>query len=218
MATAERPLRRDAERNRERLLAAARLLFAERGLDVSMDDIADRAGGGVGTAYRRFRNRDELIDALFEDRMAQFVALAEEALGEPDPWGALTGFLERSIAMQAADRGFKELVVGHHSACDRVATVRERMLPLVRRLVERARDAGELRADVSELDVPLFSVMLGSVADFAHDTEPELWRRYLTLVLDGLRARPAPTTALTPAPLNVAQLDSAMTAWRPSRR
>src|SRR3954468_15265900 len=145
----ERPLRADAERNRARLLDAARELFAERGLDVSMDEIAHHAGVGVGTAYRRFGSRDELIGALFEARMEEYVALAEDALREPDAWAALARFLERSIAMQAADRGLKDLVFSHSHALDRVVRVHARMLPLVETIVERAQAAGALRPDLS---------------------------------------------------------------------
>src|SRR4051794_22531358 len=90
-----RPLPADAERTRPRLLDAARVLFAERGLDVTRDEIAPHAGVGVGTAYRRFGSRDELIGALFEARMEEYVALAEDALREPDAWAGLTGFLQR---------------------------------------------------------------------------------------------------------------------------
>src|SRR3954454_16127075 len=143
-----RPLRADAERNRARLLDAARELFAERGLDVSMDEIAHHAGVGVGTASRRFGSRDELIAALFEAREEEYVALAEDALREPDAWAALARFLEPSIAMQAADRGLKDLVFSHGHALDRVARVRSRMLPLVETIVERAQAAGVLRADL----------------------------------------------------------------------
>jgi AcrR family transcriptional regulator len=211
----ERPLRRDASRNRERLLEAARELFAARGLEVPMDEIARHAGVGVGTAYRRFANRDELIDALFEDRMLAYVALAEEALGDPDPWDALVAFLERSLAMQAADRGLKELLFTHADARDRLTRMRARVMPLLEQVLRRAQDAGALRPDVSVGDVPMLSLMLGHVVDFAGTAEPELWRRYLALLLDGLRAggRPLPGCALTPE-----RLDAAMGAWRPRRR
>ena len=83
MALAERPLRADAARNRARLLEAARVVFAERGLDATMDEIARRAGVGVGTAYRRFRNRDDVIDALFEERLDDFMGIVDDALAEP---------------------------------------------------------------------------------------------------------------------------------------
>src|SRR6185436_6544187 len=106
MAIVQRPLRADAARNRARLLVAAKEVFAARGLDATMDEVARRAGVGVGTAYRRFRNRDDLIAALFEERLDDFMRLLDEALADADPWAGLRGFLERSMEMQAEDRGF----------------------------------------------------------------------------------------------------------------
>src|ERR1700710_1309007 len=111
MAIVQRPLRADAARNRARLLAAAKEVFAERGLDATMDEVARRAGVGAGTAYRRFRNRDDLIGALFEERLDEFMATLEWARADDDPWRGLSGFLERWMEMQAEDRGFKELLL-----------------------------------------------------------------------------------------------------------
>jgi len=213
-----RPLRRDAERNRARLLEAARILFADRGLDVTMDEIAHHAGVGVGTAYRRFGSRHELVGALFEARMEEYVALAEDALREPDPWRGLAGFLERSTAMQAADRGLKDLVFSHVHALERVARVRRRIMPLVEQLVERAQAAGALRGDLAAGDMPLIGLMLSHVFDFSCAADPELWRRYLALVLDGLRAGRPESGPLPRPALDAAQLDAAMTRWRPPRR
>ena len=208
----ERPLRRDASRNRERVLHAARELFAERGLDVTMDEIARHAGVGVGTVYRRFRSRDEIIAALFEDRMRDYVALADVALADPDPWAGLVTFLERSQSMQAADRGLKELLLSDKRTLDRIARVRERVMPLLERLVARAHAAGVLRADVSAGDLPVLSHMLGQVIDFSEGTSPGLWRRYLAVLLDGLRpGAPAP---LPGAPLTLAEHDAAVAAFR----
>jgi AcrR family transcriptional regulator len=212
-----RPLRADAQRNRERLLEAGRALFAARGLDVTMDEIAEHAGVGVGTAYRRFRNRDALVDALFEQRLLDYLELAEDALAEPDPWEALARFLERSAAIQAADRGLHELLTGDARTLARVARIREQILPLVERIVERARDAGAIRPDAAALDMPILSLMLGQVVDFSRDVEPELWRRYLALLLDGLRAAPDGGHLPCP-PLAEAQLDAASSSWRPRRR
>jgi AcrR family transcriptional regulator len=211
----ERPLRRDASRNRERVLKAARELFAERGLEVTMDEIARRAGVGVGTVYRRFRHRDEIIGALFEQRMEEHAALVDDALADPDPWHGLVGFLERSLAMQAADRGLKELLVSHGHAHGRIARVRQRVMPMVEQLVARAHEAGALRPDVEVGDLPIVSLMLGQVIDFTGDIAPDLWRRYLALLLDGLQSdhRPLPLAPLAPA-----QLDAAMSTWRPRRR
>src|ERR1700761_4755874 len=95
--TSERPLRKDAERNRQRVLDAARELFAERGLGVSLDDIARHAGVGVGTVYRRFPDKEQLIDALFEERIGEMLSAAGESLEMPDPWLALVRFLERAL-------------------------------------------------------------------------------------------------------------------------
>lgn len=211
----ERPLRRDASRNRERLLEAARELFAARGLDVTMDEIARHAGVGVGTAYRRFANREDLVGALFEERMRAYVALAEDALAEPDPWTGLVAFLERSLAMQAADRGLKELLMTHGEAREQVARVRARAMPVLEQVLARAQDTGALRPDVSVGDLPMLSLMLGHVVDFAGPVEPDLWRRYLALLLDGLRAE---GTRLPGAALGTERLDAAMAAWRPRRR
>lgn len=218
MAAVDRPLRADAARNRARLIAAAHDVFAERGLDATMDEIARRAGVGVGTAYRRFRNRDDLISALFDERLEQFMGLLDEALADGDSWHALSGFLERSMEMQAQDRGFKELLLQSVEGRERVRQFRAQVRPLVGELMRRAREAGELRPDVGEDDVVLVSLMTGAVADFSVAVEPQLWRRALALQLDGLRARRDRATPLPVGPLNREQEDRAMAAWRPRAR
>jgi AcrR family transcriptional regulator len=216
MAIAQRPLRADAARNRARLLAAAKRVFAERGLDATMDEVARRAGVGVGTAYRRFRNRDDLIAALFEERLDEFMAALDEALADPDPWHGLSCFLERWMEMQAADRGFRELLLQSAEGRERIRRFRSHIRPLVAELLRRARDAGELRTDIVEDDVLLVSLMTGAVVDFAYDVDPQLWRRGLALLLDGLRA--AGASPLPAGPLGADQADRAMAAWRPGRR
>src|SRR6516165_3412312 len=104
-----KPLRVDAERNRQRILDAARELFAERGLGVTLNDIAHHAGVGVGTVYRRFPDKKQLIDDLFEQRIQDLVGFMEAAVADPDPWHGLTQFLERALELQASDRGVREL-------------------------------------------------------------------------------------------------------------
>jgi AcrR family transcriptional regulator len=217
-AAAERPLRADAARNRALLLESARELFAERGLSVTMDEIARHAGVGVGTAYRRFASREVLIEALFDDRIEQLVATVEEAAVDPDPWHGLTTMIERSMEMQAADRGLKELLFSPADLRERVATVRERMLPLVGQVFDRARAAGMLRDDVTALDLPAMNFMLGAAADLGGDVEPELWRRYAGILLDGLRARRDAPTPLAHGPLQPSQLDDVMTNCHAHRR
>jgi hypothetical protein len=144
------------------------------------------------------------------------MASLDESLGDDDPWRGLSRFLERSMEMQTEDRGFKELLLQSAEGRERMRLFRARIRPLVAELVRRARDAGELRADVVEDDVLLVSLMTGAVNDFAHAVEPQLWRRSLALLLDGLRARGA--TPLPVGPLDAEQADRAMAAMRPGRR
>jgi len=215
MSTAARPLRRDAERNRRRILEAAAEAFAERGLTITMDDIAAHAGVGVGTVYRRFPQKDLLIEALFEERVGELVALAEEALHADDPWQGLVGFLERAQALQASNRGLKELVLSTAHGSDRVACVRERLGPLAEELVARAQASGQVRVDVDGSDLPLIQVMLGAVIDVTRDVAPDAWRRMLALMIDGLRAS-EPRTPLPSPALDAGQIDHAMRSWKPT--
>jgi AcrR family transcriptional regulator len=214
---AERPLRRDAERNRGLLLAAARELFAERGLSVTLDDIAARAGLGVGTAYRRFGSRDELVEALFEERVEEIVALADAALEADDPWQGFVGLLERLVELQAGDRGLKEILLGSPAGRERVCAVRDRMRPRVVELIRRCQEAGELRADFCPSDTPLLQMMVGAIADVAPEDRPDLWRRFLGFLLDGLRAPGREGTALAAPPLGFERIGDAMCRWRPPR-
>jgi AcrR family transcriptional regulator len=214
----ERPLRRDAERNRERILAAAAEAFAEGGLAVTMDEIARRAGVGVGTAYRRFPEKEVLIDALFEQRIDELVALAEAVRELPSAWDGLVRFFEGVVALQAADRGLKEVVLSTAHGQERVALARSRIGPVVDEIIERAKAEGELRPDIAGPDLGLIQFMLGALADSTRDVEPELWRRFLAIVLDGLRTRRDAPSPLSPAALGVIELDRAMAAWRPPAR
>src|SRR3954454_7533369 len=124
MSVTERPLRADAERNRQRIIAAAASVFAERGLDVSLDEIAHAAGVGIGTVYRRFPDKDALIDALFEAKIDRAVALADTALEIEDPWEGFTTFMRGMCRMQAEDRGFKEALLVGDRGRERVAGAR----------------------------------------------------------------------------------------------
>lgn len=213
-----RPLRRDAERNRRRILDAAAEVFAEHGLSATMDDVADRAGVGVGTVYRRFPHKEALIDALFVERIDAMAELAQEGLRHDDPWEGLVWFMERALAQQAGDRGLKELLFGTAYGRERVAHARERIAPVVTELVERARAAGTLRPDAEARDMPVLQLMIGAALDFSRDVEPELWRRCLVLVLDGLRARRDDATPLPCPALDQEQLEAAMSSWNNPRR
>jgi AcrR family transcriptional regulator len=193
-------MRIDAERNRRRILEAASELFAQKGLAVGLDEIARHAGVGVGTCYRRFPQKEELIEALFEERLDRIVALAETALAHDDPWGGLAGFLESAVEMHVANRGLKELIFTDGGGQARACAARTRISPLVEELVRRAQASGDLRPDLEPTDVPVLQFMLSGVQDMLGPAAPELWRRYLGIVLDGLRAQK--TDALTCAALS----------------
>lgn len=201
----ERPLRRDAERNRQRILEAARKLVTEHGLNVSHDEIALAAGVAVGTVYRRYPEKGQLFEALFVDRIEAVVTLAEQALLNPDAWQGLTSYLEGVFEMQADDRGLRELMTrgrGSGLAAREGAVVQ----PAVSELVSRAQAEGKLRADIGPNDIPLIPMMVGAVMDNAHHVEPDLWRRVLAVVLDGLST----DARLQPLPGEPADFDALM--------
>jgi len=181
-------------------------------------DVARHAGLGVGTAYRRFASRDELIGALFDERMREIVAIADDALAAAEPWEGLVGFLERLVAVQAADRGLKEVLLGSTVGREGVRRVREQMQPRVQEIVRRAHAAGVLREDVDGSDLPLVQLMLGAVAEVAAPDRPDLWRRFLALLLDGLRADGAPRGPLEEPPLGSAAVEDVLCRWRPPRQ
>ena len=207
-AQAEKPLRRDAERNRRLILEAARQLFAERGPNVTLDDIAARAEVGVGTVYRRFADRDTLIDALFTDRIDQLVGMAEEALAIEDPWEGLVAFMGGHMRMQVADRSFAPVALSDLHGHEAVLKAKLRIAPLANRIIERAIEAGVVRADLAVTDVPMLVLMLGSVLDATRDLAPDAWERYFAIALDGIR--PGATTPLPTAPITVDQVPEAM--------
>jgi AcrR family transcriptional regulator len=214
----ERPLRRDAERNRERILAAARAAFAEDGLSVTLDEIARRAGVGVGTIYRRFPDKEQLIEALFEARMNEMAAEAEAALQAEDAWAGLVRFLETATEQHACDRGFKEVALSGVHGRERVARARQLMFPLVSKLVARAQADGSLRPDVEATDLPLLQLMLGSLSECTREADPEAWRRYLGIITDGLRTRRDGPTPLEHGALTPEETQTTMRTWRPCVR
>ena len=201
--TSPRPLRADAERNRLRLLASAEVVFAERGLHATLDDIAAHAGVGVGTAYRRFANKQEVIEALFELRTRNMIELAEECAAMPDAGAGFVRFVQETCTAMSSDRGFRDVLMRGTSSRDKFALIRENLTPVMARLVEQAQAAGTLRADFHALDLPLVILMMDAVVDATDRLDPQLWQRYLAIVLDGLLrgssagGRPLPGQPLT---------------------
>jgi AcrR family transcriptional regulator len=214
----ERPMRADAARNRVRILEAARTVFAARGLDGTMDDIAQEAGLGVGTVYRRFADREALVDALFEEAMESQVGRAEAALADPDPARAFESFLRETCAEMAHDRGLRTVLLNTAVGRDRVSSARERIDPLAKQIVERAKQAGALREDFRQTDVPMLMLMASAVADITGDVAPGVWERYVALFLDALRPEAARTDLSRLPSLADDDLASAMCTWKPARR
>lgn len=197
-----RVLRKDAALNRERLLGAARELFAIRGLDVTLNDIAHHASVGVGTAYRRFANKEEVIDALFEEGLRDLAEVAAEALAHPDAWAGLVLFLERSLHMQFGDRGLNQIMNNPALGQERISDARDRIAPLMHQLVQRARAEGVVRPDLDQSDLIFVQLGLSAIMDSSRAVAPELYTRYLTMLLDGIRTDrssflPLPVRALT---------------------
>ncbi|MEU9923303.1 TetR/AcrR family transcriptional regulator [Streptomyces griseoluteus] len=182
------PLRRDAARNRELIVAAARDLFAESGLHVPYDEIGRRAGVGVGTVYRRFPQRDDLIVTLFDRRVADLAKRGDEALEMDDAWTALRSFVEGVMTAQAGDRGFAQVLTRSALYGRRVETCAGQLRPRLAALVERAHQAGVIRPDIGAADFEMLMTMLISMAH----PNTELWRRYAAVFFDGI------TTDLVP--------------------
>ena len=210
-----RVLRKDAERNRQRILVAARELFALRGLEATLNDVAHHAGVGVGTVYRRFATKDELLEAIFEDSIDQVVELAKKALRIEHSWDAFAWFVEHVCELTASDRGLREMICSRAYGGYRVECARLQLDPHISQIVTRARDDGHLRPEVQSTDIPLVNLLAGTVSEYAGHVEPELWRRYVALLLDGMRAHPGQRPIAVHA-LDDPQMDEAMKGWHPA--
>jgi len=195
--TKPKTLRSDARRNRERLVASARELFASHGVDVPVEEVTHRAGLGMGTLYRHFPTKEELIDAVLEDAFGEIVQMVERAAAEEDAWTGFTGFLEQALSLHAQNRGLKDILATRRHGT-RAEAMRARIRPLLRSLIGRAHEQGTLRADFTAQDLPMLFWTAGRVIETTAGVAPNYWRRYLALFLDGLRA-PAATALPVPS-------------------
>ena len=212
---ADRPLRKDAERNRQRIIAAARDLFAQRGLEPNLNDVAHHAGVGVGTVYRRFGTKEALLEAIFEAGLDELAALAQAALRHDDAWDGFAWFVAQMCEMTAADRGLREIAFSKSYAGSRVLAAQDRLVPVLNELVERTQRDGRLRPELSATDMPIIGLLAGTVSEFAGHVDPNLWRRYIAMLLDGMRAREG-SEPLRVNALDEAALDAAMQTWKPA--
>lgn len=181
------PLRADARRNRERILAAARQLFAEHGFDTQMEQIASRAGVGVGTVYRHFPHKCDLLEALIVERFAGLAEAAKEGIANPDPWAGFEGFMRYSAQVMAGDRALSEAMFERPETM-RASAEAAGMPELLDELVGRAQSEAGLRADMRWEDVPGLICGLGrALVDGKVGPLEMSWERYLQVILDGLR-------------------------------
>jgi AcrR family transcriptional regulator len=182
----DRPLRADAQRNRERILAAAREVFGAHGADAQMDDVARVAGVGVGTVYRHFPHKEALMGELVAQRFAAFCASAREAVDAGgDPWDAFEGLVRRNAEIMARDATVQHAISSEPGAWAAAEPYRLELLRLAGELIDRAHAAGRLREDFSVDDMP--ALMCGLSATMAQPAFD--WRRHLDIVLAGIRAR-----------------------------
>lgn len=197
-------VRKDVTRNRELLVAAANVVFARRGADATLQDIAKEAGLGNATVHRHFANKQALLAALFDDRVRRILDIFHNAEAQEDPWMSLEDLLFSLAQLQTDDKGVRQALTTDttHDAPKAQASFHQ----VAERIVGRARRAGVLRPEFEARDIPIILRMIGSISD-SEDTEaPELWRRYLELILDGAAtpSRPRHAISVPPAPAGLA--------------
>jgi AcrR family transcriptional regulator len=206
-------LRKDAERNRRKLIEAGRVLLAERGAETTLNEIAHRAGVGVGTAYRRFPHKQALFDAIFEQQIDELEQVLRDALRNPDAWAGLVDYLERSLALQAQDLGMAQVLSGRRVRPEQHDWERDRLAPLINELIEKAKAQGVVRSDATGTDLVFIQIGLIGIAETARRStnQPvradvrDLHRRYLWMMLDALRVHPHDASNLPIPPLTTDQ-------------
>ncbi|KQS01011.1 TetR family transcriptional regulator [Williamsia sp. Leaf354] len=207
--TEARPLRADAERNRLRIIAAARDLFAQRGLEVTLDDVAAHAGVGVGTVYRRFDNRDQLIEGVFVEHLHEVATRLTAALESPDTWNGVVTLFTYVGESMAGDRGLASVMMRIDHTAPAIETAKLSMTSLIEQVHQRGVAEGVLRPEIERTDFFAFFTMLSSIAEVTESTAPGTWRRYLELMLDSIRAdgtrHPLTVPAMTDEQIRAAQ-------------
>ena len=200
-------LRADATRNRDAILAAAREIFAERGIEASLEEIAARARVGIATLYRRFPSRQHLVAAALVEKVAKYAEAAQTALAIPDPWVGFCSYVRTICELQAGDRGLADLLSMTLPADERVERLRRAAHDHVATLIERAKAAGKLRDDFVSEDLLILLIANAALVHVTRDEAPRASRRLVALVLDAFGRTQAPAL---PAPPSTAEMSSAM--------
>jgi AcrR family transcriptional regulator len=188
---ARRPLRRDAQERRIKLIEAAQREFAAHGVDASLEKIAREAGVSIGTLYRHFPTRLDLLMAAFRPRVQEFLDGAATALAMDDPWEGFVYYLENLFAVQAGDRGFNDFLSRRFTANEETERIHDEMCQQIEDVLTRAQEAGEARTDITLADIVNLIWANGRIIDATSATAPNAWRRYLYLTLDAYRAERA---------------------------
>jgi AcrR family transcriptional regulator len=214
--TGHRRPRSDAARNRASLLAAAQALYAERGIDVSLEEIARAAGVGIGTLYRNFpRGKEQLVSQALVGQVSRYVETAERALGLSHPWDGFVTFVTDICAMQEGDAGFSDVLATVLPGDPQVETLRNRANGLAMELMDRAKAAGTLRPDVVGEDLLLLLIANAAVLTVTRQDAPAASGRLVTLFLDAVAVTPS-KVPLSEPPSSV-QMLSAMTRLAAAR-
>ena len=187
----DRALRADAQRNLLRVLEAARSVFAEQGADASVTEIAERAGVGVATIFRRFPTKSDLLVAVLERRFQDLLVTADEALARPDAEPAFRAFLQAVVGSVVADRGFCDCVGTELVERSALRSLGDELRGRTGAILQRAQAAGAVRADVDADDIRILAMAVAQAGLTVEPARPGAWSRHLDIVLDGLR----PTTA-----------------------
>jgi AcrR family transcriptional regulator len=204
-SVATRPMRADARRNRERVLAAAEAVFSELGLRASIEEVARRAGVGVGTVCRHFPTKQALVEAVLEAMYESLVHDAEEALERSEPGEAFRAFFSSLSEFQARHRALAEQMATEINLPPSAQPLRMALRASISELVTRAQNAGAIRADIGPADVSMLFSGVAHATALAGDLQPALRERYVAIILDGLR--PLEASTLSGGPLDFAQLE-----------
>jgi AcrR family transcriptional regulator len=203
--------RRDAERNRARLIEAGRSVFAEQGSDGPFEEVARRAGVGIGTLYRHFPTRDALVEVIYAEHIDEVLSAAQDAVASEDAWTGLVAFLERVLELQAKNLPLRSLFLRRGD--DPALAARSRQIqPALTRLIIRAREQRAVRDDFTLGDLSFALWSFAPIFEATADVAPDAWRRHLRILLDGMR--PAAAAPQQVSPLTGKQLEVAIHALR----
>jgi AcrR family transcriptional regulator len=203
-----RPLRRDARESRDKLIAAAQREFASRGVDASLEKIAREAGVSIGTLYRHFPTRLDLLMAAFKPRVEEFLEGAKKALAIDDPWEGFVSYLENLFSVQAGDRGFNDFLSRRFPGNSETEHIHDVMCQQIQDVLARAQKAGKARPDITRADIVNLIWSNGRIIDATSAKVPTAWRRQLYLMLDAYRAERA--HSIPEPPMTDEQLYDAM--------